>query len=174
MRLHAYALLTILAVPPLAIAACANNPNAAQPTAPSATYAAYPPGYPPPQTYPPQYATTAPQYYPPPAPTPYPAPYPTPYPTAPPPPAPTAATPVPTVAPQPAPAPAPGPAPAPAPTGTMATPGLLALPCQADSSCGLHRCNTQYGKCAFPCQSAVDCAQASQCMMGVCVPGGGG
>ena len=63
--------------------------------------------------------------------------------------------------------------PAPAPTGTMATPGLLALPCQTDAICGLHHCNTQYGKCAFPCQTAVDCQTGSNCMMGVCVPGGG-
>jgi hypothetical protein len=55
----------------------------------------------------------------------------------------------------------------------MATPGLLALPCQSDATCGLHHCNTQYGKCAFPCQTASDCVSASQCVMGVCVPGGG-
>jgi hypothetical protein len=53
----------------------------------------------------------------------------------------------------------------------MATPGLLALPCQSDAICGLHRCNTQAGKCAFPCQNAaVDCATGSQCLMGVCAP----
>ena len=56
------------------------------------------------------------------------------------------------------------------PTGTMATPGPLALPCQNDGACGLHRCNTQFQKCAFPCQSAVDCGAGSNCMMGVCAP----
>ena len=57
-----------------------------------------------------------------------------------------------------------------APTATMATPGPLALPCQNDGACGLHRCNTQFQKCAFPCQSEADCAQGNQCMMGVCAP----
>ena len=61
-----------------------------------------------------------------------------------------------------------------APTATMATPGPLALPCQNDGACGLHRCNTQFQKCAFPCQSEVDCAQGNQCMMGVCAPKMGG
>ena len=66
---------------------------------------------------------------------------------------------------------APG-APAAAP---MATPGPLALPCQNDQSCGLAHCNTQYGKCAFPCQSAADCIQGASCntMTGFCLPGGG-
>ena len=59
---------------------------------------------------------------------------------------------------------------APAATATMATPGPLALPCQNDGACGLHRCNTQFQKCAFPCQSEADCAQGNQCMMGVCAP----
>jgi hypothetical protein len=76
--------------------------------------------------------------------------------------------------PYPAPYPSPAPAPAPAPTGSaqLATPGLLALPCQSDSACGLHHCNTQYGKCAFPCQTAADCLTGN-CIMGVCLPGGG-
>jgi len=59
---------------------------------------------------------------------------------------------------------------APAATATMATPGPLALPCQNDGACGLHRCNTQFQKCAFPCQTEADCAQGNQCMMGVCAP----
>src|SRR5262245_59684749 len=59
---------------------------------------------------------------------------------------------------------------APTAAGTMATPGPLALPCQNDSACGLHRCNTQFQKCAFPCQSPIDCAQGNQCLMGVCAP----
>ncbi|MFO0739176.1 MAG: hypothetical protein U0270_24980 [Labilithrix sp.] len=53
--------------------------------------------------------------------------------------------------------------------GQMATPGPLALPCSNDGACGLHRCNVPAGKCAFPCQTAVDCANGNQCMMGVCV-----
>jgi hypothetical protein len=52
----------------------------------------------------------------------------------------------------------------------MATPGPLALPCQNDGACGLHRCNTQFQKCAFPCVGPVDCAAGNQCMMGVCAP----
>ena len=75
---------------------------------------------------------------------------------------------------QPAPAPMAPMAPA-APTATgapMSTPGLLALPCQNDATCGLHHCNTQYGKCAFPCQTPTDCVSGGQCVMGVCLPGG--
>jgi hypothetical protein len=60
-----------------------------------------------------------------------------------------------------------------APAGPpMSTPGLLALPCQSDATCGLHHCNTQYGKCAFPCQTPTDCVSGGQCVMGVCLPGG--
>jgi hypothetical protein len=35
-------------------------------------------------------------------------------------------------------------------------------------------CNTQYGKCAFPCQTANDCISGAQCntMTGFCLPGG--
>jgi hypothetical protein len=60
----------------------------------------------------------------------------------------------------------------PAPTGTapMATPGPLAFSCQNDVPCGTHHCNMQYGKCAFPCQSAADCIPPNQCMAGLCVP----
>jgi hypothetical protein len=168
----------------LVVVACGNSDATPQPTAPAAAYGAAPPGYPPPQGaptyYPPGYVA-APQY---PAPTaaPYaqPAPAPVaPYPAAPvatyAPPAP-APAPVPAAPPAPAgpPAPAPAgpPAPAPTPTATMATPGLLALPCQSDAICGLHHCNTQYGKCAFPCQTGVDCV-SNNCVMGVCMPGGG-
>ncbi|HEX3598032.1 MAG TPA: hypothetical protein VHU80_23140, partial [Polyangiaceae bacterium] len=70
-------------------------------------------------------------------------------------------------------APAPAPA-APAAGGTMATPGPLALPCQNDSACGFARCNVQYSKCAFPCQSQVDCGAGNSCntMTGLCLPGG--
>src|SRR5689334_16061425 len=69
----------------------------------------------------------------------------------------------------------PQPAPATTTTGTMATPNQFALSCQNDSGCGLGRCNLQYQKCAFPCQSAVDCVQGASCnpTLGVCLPGGG-
>ncbi len=66
--------------------------------------------------------------------------------------------------------PMPAPAPAPAATGQMAVPGPVAFTCQNDVPCGTHHCNTQYGKCAFPCQSAVDCIAPNTCMMGLCVP----
>ncbi len=123
----------------------------------------YPPGQYPPGQYPPgQYpAQQAPQTYPPqqgyaqPAPTGAPQPgY---------------AQPGPTAA-------APGAQPGAAPAGAqMATPGPLALPCQNDQACGLAHCNTQFGKCAFPCQSAADCIQGASCnaMTGFCLPGGG-
>ena len=57
-----------------------------------------------------------------------------------------------------------------APAGSMATPGPLALPCQNDGACGLHRCNVQFQKCAFPCQTPVDCAAGNNCVVGVCAP----
>lgn len=134
------------------IFACGSNNASNQAAAPTATapYGYPPPGYPPPGYPPPGYGQPPPGYAT--GPTPYPAPtdgYP-----------------------QPAPAPAPGPAPAPTGSAQLATPGLLALPCQNDGACGLHHCNTQYGKCAFPCQSAADCLSGN-CVMGVCLPGGG-
>jgi len=61
------------------------------------------------------------------------------------------------------------PAPAPTGTGTMAVPGPIAFQCQNDVPCGSHHCNLQYGKCAFPCQSAADCINPNQCMAGFCV-----
>jgi hypothetical protein len=56
--------------------------------------------------------------------------------------------------------------------GQMAVPNQFAFPCQNDSACGLARCNTQYGKCAFPCvNSEVDCIQGAQCGIGgLCGP----
>src|SRR4051812_26050445 len=42
-------------------------------------------------------------------------------------------------------------------TGAMAVPGPAALPCSNDSMCMTHRCNLQYGKCSFPCESDSDC-----------------
>jgi hypothetical protein len=63
------------------------------------------------------------------------------------------------------------PAPAASPAGgQMAVPGAVAFSCQNDVPCGTHHCNTQYGKCAFPCQSANDCIAPNTCMMGLCVP----
>lgn len=61
-----------------------------------------------------------------------------------------------------------------APVSTMSVPGALALPCSNDSACIMGRCNTQYGKCAYPCQSAADCAQGASCntLSGLCLPGG--
>ena len=75
-------------------------------------------------------------------------------------------------APGPAPSPAPMPAPAPAGStgGQMAVPGPVAFQCTNDVPCGTHHCNTQYGKCAFPCQSNVDCITPNSCVMGLCVP----
>jgi len=63
---------------------------------------------------------------------------------------------------------------APAAAGTMATPNAFALPCQNDQSCGFAKCNVQFGKCAFPCVSAVDCAAGATCntVTGLCLPGG--
>jgi hypothetical protein len=49
--------------------------------------------------------------------------------------------------------------------GQMATPGPTALACQNDSQCMTHRCNTQFGKCAFPCQSDADCIQGASCFV---------
>jgi hypothetical protein len=69
-------------------------------------------------------------------------------------------------------------APTPMPTatgsGTMAVPGPIAFQCKDDVPCGTHHCNLQYGKCAFPCQSAVDCLSPNSCVAGLCVPAPGG
>jgi len=62
-----------------------------------------------------------------------------------------------------------------APASTATTPaaaGGLAIPCQADSGCGSHRCNTATQTCAFPCASAEHCQPGYACTMGVCLPGG--
>ncbi len=122
-----------------------NDPANPQPSA-SGAYQSYPPQHQPPGWYPPG-------LYPPQQP--YPGQYP--------PPAATYAQPYAT-------APAPAPAPTPASSGQMAVPGQLAFQCQNDVPCGTHHCNTQYGKCAFPCQSAADCITPNQCMAGLCVP----
>jgi hypothetical protein len=141
-----------LAVLFLSLGACAKKQDDAQPPATAATGyppQGYPQGYPPPQ---PTYAQPYPNQYPAPA-----APY---------------GQPAPGPAGQP-PMSAPAqPAPAPMATGSagaMAVPGPIAFQCQNDVPCGLHHCNLQYGKCAFPCQSAVDCISPNQCMAGLCV-----
>ena len=128
-------------------------------TAPPAAATAYPPqpypaqGYGAPQPYPQAQAPYAQQ----PATAP-PAPYGA-YPAAP------------QSAPPAAPAPAPPSAPTavPAASGQMAVPGPIAFQCQNDVPCGTHHCNLQYGKCAFPCQSAADCIAPNQCNLGLCV-----
>ncbi len=57
--------------------------------------------------------------------------------------------------------------------GQMAVPGPLAFPCVNDSTCGTHRCNTAYGKCAYPCQTELDCITGTRCIVGpgVVTPG---
>jgi len=156
-----------LAMSVLPIAGCENHDATLPPAAPATTQGMPPPGYspvaqpfppaPPPASYPPPppaYATVGP---PPPAPA------------SPPPPAPAPTYTAPPVGTQAAPPPAPPLPAASAPTATMSTPGLLALPCQSDAICGLHHCNTQYGKCAFPCQTGADCI-TKNCVVGVCLP----
>ena len=63
----------------------------------------------------------------------------------------------------------PGTTPMPAGSGQMAVPGPIAFQCKDDVPCGTHHCNLQYGKCAFPCQSAADCLSPNSCMAGLCV-----
>ena len=57
-------------------------------------------------------------------------------------------------------------------SATMAVPGPLAFQCQNDVPCGTHHCNVTYAKCAFPCQSNVDCISPNNCVLGLCVPAG--
>lgn len=94
-----------------------------------------------------------------------------PYPTQPAPAQPAPAQPVPAqpTAVQPAPA-APATPAAPAPAGGMSQPSPMALACSSDAACLTHRCNTQFGKCAWPCQSDNDCVTGNHCMAGACVP----
>ena len=59
--------------------------------------------------------------------------------------------------------------------GQLAVPGPAALPCSNDSMCMTHKCNTQFGKCAFPCLSDADCIQGSSCFvaggaLAACIP----
>jgi hypothetical protein len=72
------------------------------------------------------------------------------------------------------PGPQPG-APGTAVPGQMAVPGPSALACTSDAQCLTHHCNMQYQKCAFPCQSDVDCIQGTTCLvsggaLAACVP----
>ena len=76
------------------------------------------------------------------------------------------AAPAPTVVP-PAPTAVP---PAPTAGGTLSTPSPMALPCTADANCLTHRCSTQVGKCAWPCQTDTDCNPGNRCMGGACIP----
>ncbi len=74
-----------------------------------------------------------------------------------------------------APAAAPGAAPAPAPVAApagapLSAPGPLALPCSSDAQCVLAHCNTQFGKCVFPCQNDNDCIAPNRCQVGACLP----
>ena len=85
-------------------------------------------------------------------------------------PAPTAMQPAPG---QPTAMPAPTTAPAPtgaASAGALSQPSPMALACQSDAQCLTHRCNTQFGKCAWPCQTDNDCNPGNHCMAGACVP----
>lgn len=66
-------------------------------------------------------------------------------------------------------APAPA-APGTAPGGTTSQPSAVAFPCQTDVQCLSFRCNTQVGKCAWPCQSNDDCQPGFQCVTPACVP----
>jgi hypothetical protein len=56
----------------------------------------------------------------------------------------------------------------------MSTPAAMAFPCQNDATCLSHRCNTQVGRCAWPCQSNADCNPGFQCVSPACVPAMGG
>ena len=56
-----------------------------------------------------------------------------------------------------------------APTATAPPQPVIGIPCQADSGCGLNKCNPATKVCA-PCASAADC-QSGGCAVGICVPG---
>jgi hypothetical protein len=92
-----------------------------------------------------------------------------PYPAQPAPAAPAAAQPAP-AAPAPA-APAPAAPAAPAAAGTMSQPSPMAFPCTTDAQCVTHRCNTPFGKCAWPCQTNDDCTPGNHCAAPACIPG---
>ena len=62
------------------------------------------------------------------------------------------------------------------PGKTLAVPGPGAFACTSDAQCMLGRCNTLYGKCAYPCKdTAIDCKTGNVCTpAGVCMPRIGG
>ena len=62
------------------------------------------------------------------------------------------------------------PAPATPPAGALSSPNPLALPCASDAQCLTHRCNTAFGKCAWPCQTDNDCIAGSVCIAPTCLP----
>jgi hypothetical protein len=49
-------------------------------------------------------------------------------------------------------------------------PSPQGLACTTDAQCLTHKCNTQLGKCSYPCQTAADCLAGFQCMTPICVP----
>jgi hypothetical protein len=49
-------------------------------------------------------------------------------------------------------------------------PNPTGLACTSDAQCVTHKCNTQLGKCSFPCQSPADCLAGYQCLTPICVP----
>ncbi len=58
---------------------------------------------------------------------------------------------------------------------TLAVPGPAAIACTSDAVCMAHKCNVQYGKCAFPCETDFDCQNGLGCLKGgplgaVCLP----
>ncbi len=53
------------------------------------------------------------------------------------------------------------------PAAQLAVPGPMALPCTSDAQCVTHKCNVQYSKCAFPCETDNDCNTGSYCFKGV-------
>ncbi len=58
----------------------------------------------------------------------------------------------------------------PSASAPLSQPSPMALACTSDAQCLTHRCNTQVGKCAWPCQSNNDCIPGNQCMAGGCIP----
>jgi hypothetical protein len=61
---------------------------------------------------------------------------------------------------------------APTANKSMAVPGPGAFQCSSDAQCLLGRCNTQYGRCAYPCRSTEnDCKAGNVCTAaGLCMP----
>ena len=59
-------------------------------------------------------------------------------------------------------------------TPALSTPGPTATACTSDAMCLTAKCNTQFGKCVFPCQNDNDCIAPNHCaatLIGMaCVP----